>query len=424
LRQISLALTLEGLASGKLAALLAGAFSACSFPDYSIEVDAGLGVARICSDGAPSEAETGIDCGGGCPPCQVDQPCKAATDCLTLSCVRGLCEPATCEDGTTNGSESDRDCGGQCERRCEVNRDCAAAADCVSGACETGTCQAPTCDDRVLNGDETDVDCGGACDACPTGARCTVRSDCVSDTCVNDTCVEPGCTDGNKNGGESDVDCGGADCSPCQPGETCRDAADCASASCGDDLLCADSHCDDGILNGDEASTDCGGATCAGCAELSPCMKHADCMSRVCQSDLCVPSAPTGQAIPSDSWAGKASSTFVDDSPFDVFDGNLETVWSTGKLQEPGMYFEVDLGELRAFYSINVVCPIEGDEAARFDVYAWRDREPTAPVRRDVVGFPDTTIRFATPQLARHVRLVLTQGKWAWWCIAELTVKK
>lgn len=46
----------------------------------------------------------------------------------------------------------------------------------------------------------------------------------------------PSCFDGEKNGPESDVDCGG-DCPPCDYGDTCLRARDCASG------LCVDGEC-------------------------------------------------------------------------------------------------------------------------------------------------------------------------------------
>jgi hypothetical protein len=276
----------------------------------------------------------------------------------------------------------------------------------------------------VRNGDETGVDCGGSCSECGIGMACAVDADCVSGKCAQLLCVAPQCTDGVGNGDETGVDCGGAECGPCPPGAECREAADCTSFHCDASLHCAEPQCDDGIFNGSETDVDCGGPVCSGCLELQACAVGSDCASDVCQSDLCVPAAPSGVLIPREGWAGSASHSFPGDAPSDVFDGDLGSVWSTGALQEPGMFFQIDLGTLRAFYSVELECSIAGDAPGSLDIYLWQSSEPAAPARTQIVGFPRTSIEFATPQVARYVRLELAERKNAWWCIAELYVRQ
>lgn len=407
-----------------LALLVASGFVACAFPEYAVEQDPASVLARLCSDGLVSDAETGVDCGGACPPCQEHQPCQVANDCLTLACSDGVCLAVSCEDGIANGSESDRDCGGQCERRCGAGDGCRVAADCASGVCSSDSCQAPACNDQARNGDETGVDCGGSCPACPTTAPCRIDGDCISRKCALGLCVAPRCTDSVMNGGETSVDCGGPECAPCGPSASCQQPSDCSSLSCDETLHCAESQCHDLILNGAETDIDCGGGTCAGCAELGACKTGSDCASGACQSGRCVPAAPSDQELSQAGWMGSASNTFTEDQPSDAFDGDPNSIWSTGALQQPGMTFEVDLGEIRAFYAIEVECSIASDVAASMDLYLWQSGEPSAPVRTHVAGFPRTTIEFATPQVARYVRLVLAESKTAWWCIGELHVRK
>jgi hypothetical protein len=404
------------------AVLVASGFGACTFPDYGLEQDPTSFLARLCSDGAVSGVETGVDCGGSCPPCAEHQPCKVARDCLTAACVDGGCLAASCDDEIKNGSESDLDCGGQCQRLCDVGDNCGVAADCGSKACSNGVCQSPRCDDGIHNGDETGVDCGGSCAACASGMSCLLDADCVSAHCAELRCVEPRCTDGLLNGGETDVDCGGSDCGTCAPSSGCRQDLDCATSSCDPSFHCAASSCNDGIANGSEADVDCGGGQCPGCLELQACQVGEDCASGVCQSARCVPSMPSGQAIARDGWTGKASHSYSGDSPADVFDGDVDSIWSTGAVQEPGMYFEIDLGELRAFYSVDFECSVTGDAAASLDIYLWQSGEPGAPARTGIVGFPKTSIQFATPQVARYIRLALVESRLAWWCMGELNV--
>lgn len=48
--------------------------------------------AASCTDGAKNGAETDVDCGGGdCAPCVAGMQCLANADCLSASCVDGVC---------------------------------------------------------------------------------------------------------------------------------------------------------------------------------------------------------------------------------------------------------------------------------------------------------------------------------------------
>jgi hypothetical protein len=177
-------------------------------------------------------------------------------------------------------------------------------------------------------------------------------------------------------------------------------------------------------LNGSETDVDCGGAVCSGCIELQACVTGSDCASGVCQSDQCVPAAPTGMPISREGWVGRASHRFPGDTPSDAFDNDLGSIWSTGAPQAPGMFFQIDLGTLRAFYSVELECSITSDAPNSLDIYLWQSGEAAAPARTRIVGFPRTSIEFATPQVARYVRLELAESKNAWWCIGELYVRQ
>jgi glucosylceramidase len=133
---------------------------------------------------------------------------------------------------------------------------------------------------------------------------------------------------------------------------------------------------------------------------------------------------PSGEELSQMGWSGNASNNFNTDKASDAFDGDASTIWSTGAYQEPGMFFQVDLGAVRAFYAIDFECSITSDVPASLDVYLWQSGEPSSPVRTNVAGFPHTTIEFATPQVARYIRLVIAQKKSLWWCIDELRVRK
>ncbi|MDO9633911.1 MAG: gliding motility-associated C-terminal domain-containing protein, partial [Paludibacter sp.] len=77
-----------------------------------------------CYNGVKDGTETGVDCGGNCPPCNS--------------------QSNTCNNGVQDGNETGVDCGGDC-------RPC--------GSIEQ-------CNDCKMNGDETFVDCGGSCKPC------------------------------------------------------------------------------------------------------------------------------------------------------------------------------------------------------------------------------------------------------------------
>ncbi len=76
-----------------------------------------LDLIKNCHD---NSCETGVDCGGPCPPCP------------------------TCFDGIQNQGEEGIDCGGPCRLVCK------------------------TCFDGIQNQGEEDIDCGGPCPPCPS----------------------------------------------------------------------------------------------------------------------------------------------------------------------------------------------------------------------------------------------------------------
>lgn len=53
------------------------------------------GPAATCTDGIRNGNETGVDCGGSCPPCATGQTCTSRADCASALCAGGVCE--TCD---------------------------------------------------------------------------------------------------------------------------------------------------------------------------------------------------------------------------------------------------------------------------------------------------------------------------------------
>ncbi|RZO65433.1 MAG: hypothetical protein EVA89_02210 [Sandaracinaceae bacterium] len=237
-----------------------------------------------CDDGLQNGDEPDVDCGGGCSPCAEGGTCRGAADCVSGSCVGGVCRPPTCTDGLINGDEVGLDCGGGCPP-CGPGQPCSRDDDCESEVCVSGACADPSCSDLVRNGAETSVDCGGAeCAACPDGRACAVDTDCLG-RCEDGACAS--CMDGLRTGAETDIDCGGGACDACGQGRRCARDADCRNGDC-EGTHCA--SCGDGYRNQGESDVDCGGP-CGSC-DGEACARNDGCASGVCASGLCAPAPP------------------------------------------------------------------------------------------------------------------------------------
>jgi hypothetical protein len=124
-------------------------------------------IEETCSDGIQNQGETGIDCGGPCPPCP--------------TCNDGIKNCHIMPNGVTL-CETGIDCGGPCE-------------------------PCPSCNDEIQNQGETDIDCGGPCEACDNGKDCINNSDCKSNKCENEKCIINDCEDENEYNIPNPGDC-------------------------------------------------------------------------------------------------------------------------------------------------------------------------------------------------------------------------
>ena len=305
--------------------------------------------------------------------------CTSTADCDGGQCASGQCRAPTCKDGLTNGDESDIDCGGITCLPCAVGQACSKTEDCDGVACARGQCQAPSCDDLLLNADETDLDCGGSCStACADDQRCKVGADCVSGVCPTQTkrCAAPTCDDGAVNGNEPDIDCGGSCSAKCKLLSTCRVNEDCATTSC------ADQHC--------------------------------------------VPLAPTGQALSPLKWTATASITFDNSDPKLAIDRVKGTDWTTGATQVPGMWFLIDMQSEQAFFSIEIDCVnTRDDSAAAIDVaLSSNGTFADPPAKENVKGEDQMVLTFTKAQVARYIKISLSQGADHWWRMDEIRVKQ
>ncbi len=402
--------------------------AACSFPDYSFtEPDAAMPVTLTCSDKIQGPSETGVDCGGVCPMCSAGQGCVTSKDCDSSNCEDGICREASCTDGIANGAESDVDCGGRCMKLCAAGSRCNSDADCSSGSCQAGLCLAPSCSDRVSNGDESGVDCGGKCAPCVSGSPCRTGADCVSQNCDETqlVCVDAGCQDTKKNGQETDVDCGGKTCAPCVANESCLVDSDCDSDICDvNSKRCIAASCTDRVLNQDETDLDCGGSICGKCADGRACKDAGDCASGVCQARVCVPASATGISVAENKWQATASDTFSSSKPEYAIDGDVNTRWTSGRGQAPGLWFELDLGEPEIFFSIVIdSSQFASDEGASYNIYFSNDGTFGTAARSAVPGSSITTVKFDSAVVARYVKIELaTANASSWWSIGEVHV--
>jgi len=191
-------------------------------------------VAETCFDEIKNQDETDVDCGGTCSGCVESFSCLVDSDCLSLNCVSGVCQPVTqtcfelggiiCSSNETcTGSiQSSRngDCcvGGVCEQVvvtctvlggvvCDVNETCIGTVEpTADGLCCIGQCEtSETCTDGIHNQNEIGIDCGGVCflgameNICSDGLD--NDKDCASD-CADSDCVDGSvCVSGFCSGG-------------------------------------------------------------------------------------------------------------------------------------------------------------------------------------------------------------------------------
>lgn len=409
--------------------------SACSFPEFDLPSANGNGggsgpAGPTCSDAERNGDESGIDCGMlACGrACPVGQGCDGDADCESGKCEDSTCRAPRCDDSVQNSDETDVDCGGESGcRACEVGKLCRVAEDCNGGACLRGSCQEPSCRDGIRNLDESDVDCGGGCSPCDVGKSCNATGDCDGVACVKSLCQAAACGDGVWNQDETDLDCGGSCGTRCADDARCTIAEDCVSLVCANATRrCAAARCDDMVRNGDEPSVDCGKSCSNKCMLLDPCSVGDDCATGSCSYDVCVPSAATGQALSPLNWIASASNTFGSSDPKYAIDGIKNTDWTTGALQQPGMWFTIDMQSKQVFFSIEIDCTNTRDDSpAAVNVSFSNDGSfSDPPVKENVKGEDQMVFTFSKAQVARYIRISLAQGAEHWWRLDELRVKQ
>ena len=97
-----------------------------------------------CLNGYRDLGETDVDCGGPeCDPCGLSKNCILNSDCISGYCDNGVCRSPSCSDGMMNGDETGIDCGGSCPPCvCFYDWDCAldGSQHCEGNECLTDNC--------------------------------------------------------------------------------------------------------------------------------------------------------------------------------------------------------------------------------------------------------------------------------------------
>jgi hypothetical protein len=96
-----------------------------------------------CLDHVRDGDESDVDCGGSCPTrCPVGGACASNNDCDSNVCnpLKSTCAPARCGDKIHDGDESDIDCGGLACAPCQPDKACMAPSDCITESCIAGLC--------------------------------------------------------------------------------------------------------------------------------------------------------------------------------------------------------------------------------------------------------------------------------------------
>jgi hypothetical protein len=276
----------------------------------------------------------------------------------------------------------------------------------------------------VRNGTESDKDCGGSCTPCGTGLVCNAAADCQSGNCSGGHCLAPSCMDTLKNGDETGSDCGGS-CPACAASQGCAKPADCQSLVCAPSKMCAAATCNDKVKNGSESEIDCG-TGCSGCQAGQHCNVVGDCASKLCKQNYCLPTTPSGGALVMSTWTATASDTFANSSPGSGIDNKSTTRWSSGVPQYTGMWFSFDMKAPQIFFSLTLDSQDQpSDTPILFDVYLSMDGTFSTATAKSIAGDASglTQVPLGGAQIARYVKIVLTNNKPAsWWGIRDLTV--
>jgi hypothetical protein len=286
----------------------------CSHPLGCICVK-GACTAASCRDGVNDGDETGVDCGGSCPPCDDGAPCKGPADCKSKHCDGLGGGGGGGAGGGAGGAGAGGGGGGNALgvcAPCTAHADCAADEYCdpASGACaskkadgqscqEPAACLSASCSDGVC----CDAPCGGACDACSVAAGATTDGVCAlvgKGAPGNPLCEGGFACDGASTG--CPTSCSQGDGLACVGGKPCKDAK-CCDATCDADCqTCVTGTCAP-VTGADDPDTCTGASTCDAlgvCKKKNGvgCSTGAECATGHCTDAVCCDKAPAACAGP------------------------------------------------------------------------------------------------------------------------------
>lgn len=106
-----------------------------------------------------------------------------------------------------------------------------------------------------------------------------------------------------------------------------------------------------------------------------------------------------------------------------MLDGDLSTRWSSGKLQAPGDWMQIDLGTEQSFDTLFMNSGTSwGDYAHGYDVFVSNDGENWGEAVVHGKGSSPSIAVSLPMQKARYIKVVLTSAADSWWSISEVKV--
>jgi len=261
---------------------------------------------NTCSDGIKNQNETGIDCGGVCPPC-FEPECTNNSECNDNNpCTNDVCSSGKC---VNTNKINDTSCGegmvcqnGVCveitpEPECTNNSECNDNNPCTNDSCSSGECV----NTNKINGSS----CGnnmvcqsGTCVEITPEPECTNNSQCNDNNpCTNDVCSSGECVNTNKTNGSScgeGMVCQSGTCVEITPEPECTN-----NSQCNDNNPCTNDVCSSGeCVNTNKTNgSSCGGVmvcesgTCVpsgdACNFPSQCDDHNPCTINYCNANQC-----------------------------------------------------------------------------------------------------------------------------------------
>jgi hypothetical protein len=132
---------------------------------------------------------------------------------------------------------------------------------------------------------------------------------------------------------------------------------------------------------------------------------------------------PLGEPLPRVGWTATASSGASQIAL--AFDDDVSTRWTTGISQRAGQYFQIDMGRVNSFDSIELnAADDDMDHPRTFSVMVSNDGQTwRGPVAEGQGNRAVTDIAFPA-QLARYVRISQSgSDSFRWWSIAEVNLR-